>query len=51
MSMGFRLCATCTVLSLALAPALGASPLTVSNLRCEFLENPLGIDDAAPRLS
>jgi alpha-L-rhamnosidase len=32
-------------------PAFAATPVTVSHLRCEFKENPLGIDVLAPRLS
>jgi alpha-L-rhamnosidase len=30
---------------------LSAAPLTISDLRCEYLANPLGIDEPAPRLS
>lgn len=33
------------------APAVGKSPTTVQALKCEMLENPVGITSAAPRLS
>jgi alpha-L-rhamnosidase len=44
-------------LLVALTIALGLQPLnlwaalSITNLRCEYLENPLGIDAAQPRLS
>ncbi len=38
------------MLALGLGP-WGASALTVGQLRCEYLENPLGIDASQPRLS
>jgi len=31
--------------------ALAATPLTISNLRCEYKSNPVGIDIPQPRLS
>lgn len=40
-----------TVSILALALALSASAATVEDLRCEYRENPAGIDAARPRLS
>jgi alpha-L-rhamnosidase len=35
----------------ALAPAAGQDPSAPEKLRCEYLENPLGIDVLSPRLS
>ncbi len=34
-----------------LSPLRGESDFTIENLRCEYLLNPLGIDETAPRLS
>ena len=40
------------LISLAIGfSALSASAFTIANPRCEYLENPLGLDTAAPRLS
>ncbi len=39
------------LLLLGSSAALGAEAMRVENLRCEYLENPLGIDETAPRLS
>lgn len=32
-------------------PALAADPVSVTSLRCEFRDTPLGIDSPQPRLS
>ena len=32
-------------------PVYGAKPMEVSSLRCEYMENPLGIDNSLPQLS
>lgn len=40
-----------TALASALANGQGRPTLTVADLRCEYLESPLGIDVAEPRLS
>ena len=40
-----------TLAALLLAPLAGFSATDVTNLRCEYRENPLGIDVAKPRLS
>lgn len=40
-----------TALASALANGQGRSTLTVADLRCEYLQSPLGIDVAEPRLS
>jgi alpha-L-rhamnosidase len=37
--------------ALLLAPLAALHAAEVQNLRCEYLENPLGIDVAKPRLS
>src|SRR5205085_410695 len=33
------------------SPCLARPALTVSDLRCEYLPNPIGLDEPAPRLS
>ena len=42
---------TLTLAALLLAPLAGFSATDVTKLRCEYRENPLGIDVAKPRLS
>jgi len=42
---------TITLAALLLAPLSALHAVEVKNLRCEYLENPLGIDVAKPRLS
>jgi alpha-L-rhamnosidase len=32
-------------------PVYGAKPLDISSIRCEYMENPLGIDNTSPQLS
>jgi alpha-L-rhamnosidase len=49
-SMLLRILA-CLVLSLSLSHAAAAQGLVPVNLRCEYLVDPLGIDQTAPRLS
>ena len=39
----------CAALAIAFASQAPAQPLTTQNLRCEYLTNPLGIDEPAPR--
>lgn len=47
-----RFVAFVTVLSAALLPATGVrAEMRPTHLRCEYLENPLGVDVARPRLS
>ena len=45
-----KLCCLALILAAAL-PALGVNKMIVSNLRCEYRQNPLGIDETTPRLS
>jgi alpha-L-rhamnosidase len=39
------------ITALAISYSVRATPITPQNLRCEYLENPLGIDTKSPRLS
>ena len=43
--------APCLITAVALLSALPAASAAVTNLRCEYLVNPLGIDVVKPRLS
>ena len=40
-----------TLAALLLAPLAALNAAEVANLRCEYRENPLGIDEVQPRLS
>jgi len=42
---------SCIFAALLLAPLAALHAAAVANLRCEYRENPLGIDVAKPRLS
>ena len=37
--------------ALILVPNISAENITIKNLRCEYLKNPLGVDVPTPRLS
>jgi alpha-L-rhamnosidase len=39
------------IITLAISISATATPITPQNLRCEYIENPLGIDTKIPRLS
>ena len=49
MKASFRI--TWALLLVTLLAGCNKSPLTITNLACEYLENPLGIDETKPRLS
>jgi alpha-L-rhamnosidase len=49
MKKSFRL--TWALLLVTLLAGCNKSPVTITNLSCEYLENPLGIDETRPRLS
>jgi alpha-L-rhamnosidase len=44
--LAIMLCAGC-----ASSPGRGSARVQITNLRCEYLSDPLGIDVAQPRLS
>jgi len=47
----FAYATSSVILLLAASPSFAGTPLTLTNLRCEYKSNPIGIDLAEPRLS